>query len=39
MWTSIQNLGYIILTAQFVKQNWNLQKKLLISVFFHINTR
>lgn len=29
MWTSIQNLGYIVLTAHFVDQNWNIQKKII----------
>ncbi|KAL3637488.1 hypothetical protein CASFOL_018656 [Castilleja foliolosa] len=29
MWTSIQNLGYIVITAHFVDKNWKLQKKII----------
>ncbi|KAL7129589.1 hypothetical protein ABFS83_13G078000 [Erythranthe nasuta] len=29
MWTSIQNLGYLVLTAHFVDKNWILRKKII----------
>jgi hypothetical protein len=29
MWTSVQNLGYICLTAHFIDEEWNLHKHLI----------
>ncbi|KAH0748649.1 hypothetical protein KY290_027881 [Solanum tuberosum] len=33
-WTSIQNLTYMVITAHWINEEWNLQKKILN--FFHI---
>ncbi|KAL3363169.1 hypothetical protein AABB24_012459 [Solanum stoloniferum] len=33
-WTSIQNLTYMVITAHWINDEWNLQKKILN--FFHI---
>lgn len=35
MWSSIQNLNYLCLTAYYIDENWHLQKRIINFVMMH----
>lgn len=37
MWSSIQNLNYLCLTAHFIDENWKLYKRIINFVVIHSN--